>query len=39
VTGAGDAIRLLDTASRVVDMFALGPALTSRWPGLRSAGD
>ena len=27
------------TVSRVLDMFALGPALTSGWPGLRNAGD
>jgi 4-hydroxy-3-polyprenylbenzoate decarboxylase len=27
------------TSSRVLDLFALGPALTKGWPGLRNAGD
>ncbi|MEJ0002430.1 MAG: UbiX family flavin prenyltransferase [Pararobbsia sp.] len=27
------------TVSRVIDLFALGPALTKGWPGLRNAGD
>ncbi|CAB3797567.1 UbiX family flavin prenyltransferase [Pararobbsia alpina] len=30
---------VVHTTSRVLDMFALGPTLTSGWPGLRNAGD
>jgi flavin prenyltransferase len=30
---------VMHTTSRVLDLFALGPTLTSGWPGLRNAGN
>jgi flavin prenyltransferase len=30
---------VVHTTSRVLDLFALGPTLTSGWPGLRNAGN